>query len=170
MVKLSPRSYITGAFDVLYIPLTKYIYRQLAGNKSDWWEVYILKTEQVIFYDHETHDPLPHIGDLKTFREHFDECHLLRLVLRSEIKKLFPEEIVSMFAGLNSIHNDWVHRGIRTTSQARRAFMLMIEFSHTAGFISAAGKLEDLCLGMLTDSIVTTEKTEKKPPHAEKDS
>jgi len=158
MVKLSPRSYITGALDVLYTPLTKYIYKQLSGNRSDWWEAYVLKAEQALFYDHDTHGPLPHTGDLKALREHFNECQLLRLVLRSEIKKLFPEEIVSMFAGLNSILNDWAHRGIRTTSQARRAFTLMIEFSRTAGFKSAAGKLEDLCLRMLTDSSVITEK------------
>ena len=153
MVMLSPRSYITGAFDVLYNPLTEYVYKQLSGNRSDWWEAYVLKAEGAVFREMEAHEPLPDKGDLKTIRDFYDEYYLLKFVLRREIKKLFSEEVVGMFAILLRIRNDWAHRNIQTTSQASRAITQMIGFANLLGFPSAARRLVNLRVKLQTDEI-----------------
>ena len=158
MFMLSPRSYITGAFDVLYNPLTSYIHKRLSENNNDWWTAYVLKAEGAMFRDSETHQPLPTGGDLKTLREYFDEYNILKLVMRREIKKLFPEEIVGMFAILLGIRSDWEQREIRTTSQADRAITQMISFAKLLNSPSAAEKLSEIAKKMKTDEATKTKK------------
>ena len=43
MMVLSPRSYVTGAFDILFPTLLKHIYNTLsAKRKHDWWISYVV--------------------------------------------------------------------------------------------------------------------------------
>lgn len=117
MLVLSPRSYITGAFDLLFPVLLKHVYNTFSYI-NDWWSEYVFENRNDIFTDNiikkrveiERNFEPKNIDDLY---DYFDEASLLNLI------NFIPFNINSIFANkkhfkdIKSIRNEWAHRGDR---------------------------------------------------------
>jgi len=126
MLIMSPRSYVTGAFDLLFPALLKHIYKRFIDLKKDnWWEDYICKHKRdskgrpIIFTDeickhleeHMKDNPKYKPSDILDLYDWFDELSLLKLVINvNDVRNLFKPEIET-YEKLRDIRNDWAHRG-----------------------------------------------------------
>jgi len=117
MLVLSPRSYVTGAFDLLFPALMEYIYSRIISFKKDnWWEDYAYRDRVHIFTDdiceYMENNPNSKPSDLLDLYDWFDELSLLKLVInQKDVRKLFNKNEVEVFKSLRTVRNDWAHRG-----------------------------------------------------------
>jgi hypothetical protein len=122
---MSPRSYVTGAFDLLFPALLKFIYTRFMDlKKHNWWEDYVCKNKRnregrpIVFTDEMCNHLEKHMDsnpdykpyDINDLYDWFDELSLLKLVLQNDVVKLFKPE-AKVFGDLKKIRNDWAHRG-----------------------------------------------------------
>jgi len=122
---MSPRSYVTGAFDLLFPALLKCIYDRLIGlQKLNWWDDYVLNNKRdnkgrpIVFTDEMLNHLEQHMEknsdykpiDIVDLYEWFDELSLLKFAISGKVRKLFNPEIET-FEKLRNIRNEWAHRG-----------------------------------------------------------
>ena len=126
MLVISPRSYVTAAFDLLFPELAEEVEKWLKRLRpDDWWQYYIYEPREEIFQKDELFKreqyygkPFPNNGCLEDLIEHFDEHYLDRLVnhspQRPERERYSRErEMADLISDLSKIRNDWAHRGRR---------------------------------------------------------
>jgi len=114
MQVLSPRSYVTGAFDLLFLVLLERVYDRLK-TVPDWWVKYVIDYTDKLFSDPKLRELVENSYKPDCWEdlfEYFDEYSLLKLVTDKKInaRKHFKSEI-EIFDGLMIIRNDWAHRG-----------------------------------------------------------
>ena len=136
MLIISPRSYVTAAFDLLFPVLAESVVEWLEDLRiNDWWEYFIYKPRVSIFgetelMDREKHsgNPFPKKGNIDDLKEHFDEYYLNKLINKDRVvyvdnKKFFypklnpismhHNEVSQLLLDLEEYRNDWAHRGKR---------------------------------------------------------
>jgi hypothetical protein len=125
MEKLSPRSYVTGGFDIIKPSLIEFIGRVLRKTGKTWWHDYIYTKLK------KNNSNIGNTGTMKDLYALFDELLCLKAVLYNEqifIKPLKHEGIEKV-KYLNKIRNDWAHapaKGMKE-NEADDAFQIMIE-------------------------------------------
>ncbi|MDR1736129.1 MAG: hypothetical protein LBR85_04565 [Oscillospiraceae bacterium] len=110
---LSPRSYVTAGFDILFPALAEYIYQTLKAKRSDCWEEYF---GQAV--------------DLTYFLDNTDELRLLNIALENSTS-VYPKKINDYFSNLKTIRNNWAHPRNNETDLiwARYAIKTMVYLS-----------------------------------------
>ena len=152
ILSLSPRSYVTESFDILYNPFSEFIFKALSGAGSDWWNKYFHKTKHDVFNDRQVR--LSKKGSLNEIREHYDELALFKLFSCSPIKVAFlsKPEIIKLSNKLHKIRNEWAHRGFpHSYPWANDALQAMIKLSIEIGSTDTADKISVLREKMLID-------------------
>ena len=125
MEKLSPRSYITGGFDIIKPLLIEFVGKTLRKRGKTWWNDYIFKKLK------KNNSNIASTGNLKDLYNLFDELLCLKAILYNDnifIKSLKREGMENI-KKLNKIRNDWAHapgKGI-SENDADDAFQIMIE-------------------------------------------
>jgi len=115
MLILSPRSYVTGAFDLLFPVLLEHVYCTLSPMR-DWWSDYVCDYKEKIFSGSEIHkniskDFAP--NKWEDLYDYFDESSLLNLItVPLNVSRFFSKE-KEQFVKLKGIRDVWVHRGTR---------------------------------------------------------
>jgi hypothetical protein len=145
ILSLSPRSYVTEAFDLLYMPFSEYIYNTFVETGENWWDIYIHKTKKDIFEKYNL--TLPKKGSLINLRAYYDELALFKLVLHPTVSSVFmPKvEIISISNKLKLVRNNWAHREKEHTfSWADKALELMINLVVEIGAGDVAEKIRIL--------------------------
>lgn len=125
MEKLSPRSYVTGGFDIIKPSLIEYIGGTLRKSGKTWWNDYIytkLKKNSA---------NITSSGTIKDLYNLFDELLCLKAILYNE--QLFIKSLkhsgMEKVKFLNKIRNDWAHAPSKgmNENEADDAFQIMIE-------------------------------------------
>ena len=125
MEKLSPRSYVTGGFDIIKPSLIEFIVKTLRKTGKTWWHDYIYTKLK------KNNSNINSTGNVKDLYNIFDELLCLKAILYNEdlfIKSLTKDGI-AMVKKLNQIRNDWAHapgKGMNE-NEADDAFQVMIE-------------------------------------------
>ena len=146
VVVLSPRSYVTEAFEVLFQMLVDYFYRSLSSKRDDWWEEYVYKKKNSLKLD----DELPKRGGKKDLLNSFDELALLKL--GENLTDVFSKSDRTFFCKLKACRNKWAHRNKKLTFHwAKYVFSLIIEFSNSKGYYKHEAKLVSLRTKMQMD-------------------
>lgn len=125
MEKLSPRSYITGGFDIIKPSLIEFIGRTLRKQGKTWWHDFIYTKLK------KNNENIDSSGNIKDLYNIFDELLCLKAILYNEdlFAKPLKKNGIEMMKMLNKIRNDWAHapgRGINE-NEADDAFQVMIE-------------------------------------------
>ena len=125
MEKLSPRSYVTGGFDIIKSSLIEFIGKVLRKNSKSWWynNIYIkLKDEKT---------KINNTGNISDLYNLFDERLCLLTIIKNN--KIFIKELdhngMKLIDKLYDIRTSWAHipgKGM-TESDADNAFQIMIE-------------------------------------------
>jgi hypothetical protein len=131
MEKLSPRSYVTGGFDILKPVLINHIGKILKNSRKSWWH-------DCIYSKFGSDHNIPRTGNISTMHKFLDEhllfkvCRYNKNVLSSKLSKTEFELIEKLFA----IRNAWAHTpGIgMTENDSDNAFSVMIELMETIDF------------------------------------
>jgi len=113
MLIISPRSYVTAAFDLLFPHLLSYVFDNLS-KKTRWWKECVYENKDRIFIN---------AGDIRNqinenikpkksndLLEYFDEHSLCKLVLSYPAKKNFSKKDIIIFKELLDIRIEWAHR------------------------------------------------------------
>jgi len=122
--KLTPRSYVTGGFDIIKPSLIDFIGKTLRKTGKSWWHDYI-------YTKLKKNNNIGSTGTIKDLSNIFDELLCLKAILYNEdifIKHLRHEGIEKI-KFLNKIRNDWAHapgKGMNE-NEADDAFQVMIE-------------------------------------------
>ena len=146
VVVLSPRSYVTEAFEVLFQMLVDFFFISLSNKRDDWWEEYIYKKKISLKLD----DELPKRGGKKDLLYSFDELALLKL--GESLIDVFSKNDRTVFSKLKVCRNNWAHRNKKLTFHwAKDVFKLMIEFSNSKGYYKHEAKLVSLRTKMQMD-------------------
>ena len=125
MEKLTPRSYVTGGFDIIKPSLIDFIGKTLRKTGKTWWHDYIYTKLK------KNNSNIGNTGTIKDLHALFDELLCLKAILYNEqifIKPLKHEGIEKV-KYLNKIRNDWAHapgKGMNE-NDADSAFHIMIE-------------------------------------------
>ena len=124
ILSLSPRSYVTEGFTILYSPLSEYVCKTLAKTENDWWYKYIWKTAPKIFTVKHDCGELPEKGNLSTFRKYFDELALFKLISHENLAiiSLYNPMVVELSKKLRKIRDDWAHRDWKRNQEKRHSF------------------------------------------------
>jgi hypothetical protein len=125
MEKLSPRSYVTGGFDIIKPSLIDYIGKILRKNNKTWWYDCIYTKLK------KNSSNIGVTGKVKDLYNIFDELLSLKAILYNEdvFRRLLKKDGMDMIRNLNKIRNDWAHapgKGM-SESDADDAFQIMIE-------------------------------------------
>jgi len=125
MEKLSPRSYVTGGFDIIKPSLIVFIGKSLRKTGKSWWHDYIYTKLK------KNNSNIGTTGTIKDLYNLFDELLCLKAILYNEdiFKKPLKHEGIEKIKYLNKIRNDWAHapgKGINE-NEADDAFHVMIE-------------------------------------------
>lgn len=113
MLIISPRSYVTAAFDLLFPHLLEYVYKKLS-HKQGWWKIMVYDQKNYIFENaRDVRDNLDenfmpkHYDELFRF---FDEHSLCKLVLSNSVRSSFMKDDLKTFNVLQDIRIEWAHR------------------------------------------------------------
>jgi len=111
MLIVSPRSYVTAAFDSIFPALIEYVYDKLSPV-NNWWIDIVCKNKDDIFSNWEVRELIheDYVPDCyAALFDYFDEYSLCRLVWFYS-KKHFIERDLKKFKKLYNIRNEWAHR------------------------------------------------------------
>jgi hypothetical protein len=123
--KLTPRSYVTGGFDIIKPSLIDFIAKTLRKTGKTWWHDYIYTKLK------KNNNSICTTGTTKDLYNLFDELLCLKAILYNEdifIKPL-KHDGLEKIKYLNKIRNDWAHapgKGM-IENEADDAFQVMIE-------------------------------------------
>jgi len=119
MLVISPRSYVTAAFDLLFPELIKHVFRNLSSVKTcNWWTDIVYKQRDYIFGNapdalkrfcdeyEQYNDPDTHY---RLF-DYFDEQTVCKLVKSHEARKYFNSNELIIYSEILSIRIEWAHR------------------------------------------------------------
>ena len=125
MEKLSPRSYVTGGFDLIKPSLIEFIGKTLRKTGKSWWHDYIYTKLK------KNNSNISITGTIKDIYNLFDELLCLKAILYNEDIFIRPlkHEGIEKIKYLNKIRNDWAHtpgKGMNE-NEADDAFQVMIE-------------------------------------------
>jgi len=130
ILTLSPRGYVTEGFDILYNPITDYIYNILCKTGENWWENHFVKNLKSVFKDKKVHLKS---GSLEEIRKHYDELYLFRLFSCTSVNQVFSlrnPNIIEIAEKLCVIRNEWAHRDFPYDyAWAERSLIQMINLS-----------------------------------------
>jgi len=130
MEKLSPRSYVTGGFDIIRPALIDFIGKTLRKDNKAWWNVniYIKLIDEFQKYEMK----LSKTGKVSDLYKYFDESMCFKAINKN--RKIFKEIIGNYGLELNKelleIRNQWAHdpgNGM-TENDADNAFNTMINY------------------------------------------
>jgi hypothetical protein len=125
MEKLSPRSYVTGGFDIIKPSLIEFIGRILRKNNKSWWNDNIYKK---LRNDNNNMQATGNISDLYNI---LDELLCFKVILFND--KIFFSELknngIILIKKLYEIRNNWAHAPAQGMNEndADDAFYIMIE-------------------------------------------
>jgi hypothetical protein len=142
MLVISPRSYVTAAFDLIFPDLAEAIVEWLERLRpDDWWEYYINKSKVAVFGRVELNKrkeyfgkPFPTVGSIDDLMEHFDEYYLNKLIngklnetingrqkihVNPKAEKPKEKVVAKRLEKLGIIRNDLAHRGKRALKKYR---------------------------------------------------
>jgi len=111
MLIISPRSYVTAAFDSLFPALIGHVFDTLSpvGN---WWPNLVCKNKNMLFKDDEIYKMVS-VDDVPdcyaALFDYFDEYSLCSLVLNYSSMH-FCDKDLYRFRKLRKIRNEWAHR------------------------------------------------------------
>jgi len=106
MLVISPRSYVTAAFDLLFPTLLEHVFDKLKSNSS-WWADVVYAQKGDIFKGNSyirkkvRYDNVPEI--YHELFDYFDEYSLCQLVLSFEARKYFNNDDLNNFRELLKI-------------------------------------------------------------------
>jgi len=159
ILSLTPRSYVTEAFDLIYFPFTLYVCEKFEKTGENWWDKYIHKTKRDVF--REDGKTLPKKGNLKDFRDNFDELALFKLISNNSVKSVFLKNLVVTILSekLVLIRNEWAHReGSHSFCWADEALKTMIKLAKAIESDETIEKLKILRDGMRVENRYRTRK------------
>lgn len=113
MLIISPRSYVTAAFDQLFPSLLEYVFDKLSPVKiCNWWTDIVCEYKEDIFSNKDiqkkiSKDEVPE--RYEAIFDYFDEYSLCVLVLFYTLK-YFTDDDIKVFKRLYKIRNEWAHR------------------------------------------------------------
>jgi len=125
MLIISPRSYVTAAFDLLFPVVAECIVTWLKYERpDDWWEFYIYIPREEIFgketirrKEENTGKLFPEKGDIEDFKEYFDEYYTNKLINKRGFKPKHSnnhdKKVASLLSEVGVIRNRLAHPGIR---------------------------------------------------------
>ena len=145
ILSLSPRSYVTESFDILYNPFSEFVFKSLSSSGADWWSKFFHKTKHEVFNDRQVR--LSKKGSLQEIREHYDELALFKLFSCSSIKVVYlsKPEIIRLANKLHKTRNEWAHRGFpHSYPWANDALQTMIKLSNEIESDDTADKISVL--------------------------
>jgi hypothetical protein len=131
MEKLSPRSYVTGGFDILKPVLINHVGKILQSSGKAWWH-------DCIYSKFGSDNNIPRAGNIGAMHEFLDEhllfkvCRYNKNILSSKLSNVEFELIEKLF----TIRNAWAHTpGIgMTENDADNSFSVMIELMEAIDF------------------------------------
>ena len=130
MEKLSPRSYVTGGFDIIKPTLIAFIGKTLRKKNKAWWNENIYTKLKEEFEKNDK--TLKKTGNVSDLFKLFDESMCFKTI--NENKKFFykvlGEKGIKINTELLKIRNKWAHAPGKGMSEndADNAFQFMIEF------------------------------------------
>jgi len=116
MLFVSPRSYVTAAFDLIFPELLEYVFVKLSFN-TNWWKDIVYENKEYIFKndinlrEQLNEDFLPEYYD--ELFDYFDEHTLCKLVLTYSARRFFDRNDLKVFEELLEIRIQWAHRKYR---------------------------------------------------------
>ena len=131
MLIISPRSYVTAAFDLVFPTLLEYVFMKFSSQSelspnSNWWVEVVCneKQKKYIFGNDEERQDIRDRIEEQNIPEHaialsdyFDEYSLFKMVSKSYgAEKYFEEEDRKIFKKLLEIRNEWAHPDYAHTS------------------------------------------------------
>jgi len=111
MLIISPRSYVTAAFDSIFPTLIEYVFDKISPV-NNWWTDIVCLNKDYIFSNWEVRELIyeDEVPDCyAALFDYFDEYSLCRLVWFYS-KKHFTDRDLKMFKKLYDIRNEWAHR------------------------------------------------------------
>jgi hypothetical protein len=125
MEKLTPRSYVTGGFDIIKPSLIDFIGKTLRKTGKSWWYDYIYTKLK------KNNSNIGTTGTVKDLYNLFDELLCLKAIEYNKdiFLKSLNYEGIEKIKYLNKIRNDWAHapgKGMNE-NEADDAFHVMIE-------------------------------------------
>jgi len=121
MLIISPRSYVTAAFDLLFPVLLEYLFTRIKKN-NEWWDDFVYTYRDDLFSknynDSDIRDQVIEGFRPQCYREllfYFDEQILCKLVLNYIPRYLLKDYGIDkeIFNKIKKIRNKWAHRNYR---------------------------------------------------------
>jgi hypothetical protein len=124
MEKLSPRSYVTGGFDIIKPSLIGFIGKTLRDTGKSWWF-------DCIFPLADPKNKIKRSGKMEDLYNILDETLCLELIARNRkiFNTILNREEMSLMKRLRDIRNKWAHAPAKGMSEndADNAFQMMIQ-------------------------------------------